>query len=186
MRRVIVSVVLAGTLAVPAVAVALSSTVYGGGPAYVTLKGQHKQKLAAAGVTPGVTLQCDEGKTTTGTDFYTFPHPKPALKTGRQFEVNFPTTLVFQILDDQGYVVGTTRDEFVVRIQGRFKKNYRSAKGTFRMSGSYGGPTGPPYFESPQYHNCDSGTVHWKARKGAPIPEPPPKPPKAEPPVAGG
>ena len=164
MRRIAIASALLLALVVPANAQA-KSTPYVGSSVTVGLK-VHKPQLKLVAVDPEVPLQCDEGKTSSiqvGEQWNSAPFPK--VRKNRKFHIKFSETLVFQILDEGGYVVSQTRGTFVVDVTGRFKSNYEKVSGTLSMRGSMYGPAGPPNFEPPRYHNCSSGPVHWTAHK---------------------
>jgi hypothetical protein len=134
-------------------------------PVTVALK-VHKPQLKLVVVDADVPLQCDEGKTSSiqvGEQWNKAPFPK--VKKNRRFHVEFSETLVFQILDEGGYLISQTPGTFVVELTGRFKSSYEKVSGTVSLSGSMFGPAAPPDFEPPQYHNCNSGPVHWTAHK---------------------
>jgi hypothetical protein len=106
-RRIAISSALLLALVVPASARA-RSTPYVGNPVTVALK-VHKPQLKLVVVNPDLPLQCDEGKTSSiqvGEQWNKAPFPK--VKKSRKFHIKFKETLLFQVLDEGGYVVTQT------------------------------------------------------------------------------
>jgi hypothetical protein len=164
MRRAIIPVLLTVALAAPA-ATGARSIPYTGSPVTVGLK-VHKPQLKLVVVDPDLPLRCDEGKTKSVQVGEQWNHaPFPKVKSNGKFHVEFSETLTFQILDEGGYVVSHSKGTFDVDVRGRFKNNGKKVSGTLSMSGSEPGPASPPYYEPPEYHNCQSGTLHWTAHK---------------------
>jgi hypothetical protein len=159
-RRVIISVVVGAALALPGSA---EASVYTGDVLGIVLR--QKSKLREITVFGGLPLNCDEGKTTTDGSLdisrWRWNPPYPRVKHHR-FHVVEPKTQAYAVVGNDGNVVGTERDEYVLDARGRFNKSYRKASGTVRITGSYRGPSPLDPELQIQYHNCDSGTVQWK------------------------
>jgi len=91
-----------------------------------------------------VSLYCNEGQTTTDPSLdpsrWRWNSPYPRVKH-RRFHVVSPKTQTHSVVDNNGNVVGTERDEYVLDARGRFNKSYRKASGTVRITGSHRGPS---------------------------------------------
>ena len=158
MRRLVVSVVLVAALALPATALAIRA--YKGPLVGVVLK-THKNVIKSGGVSDGVPLQCDEGAIKTRNSFG-FLGPK-RVKDNRRFRLHTTATLVFENIDDSGYVISRDKADFEVTLKGRFKRSFKRVSGTVIMNGSYFGPQASNGSDV-QYHHC-AGTADWTAHK---------------------
>ncbi len=156
----VISVVVVAALALPG---STEASVYIGNVLDVVLR--QNSKLREITVEAPVSLYCNEGQTTTYPSLtisrWRWNPPYPRVKH-RRFHVVSPKTQTYAVVDNQGNVVGTEKDEFVLDARGRFNKSYGKASGTVRITGSYRGPSPLDPERQIQYHNCDSGTVQWK------------------------
>lgn len=153
MRGVLVTVVVAGALAVAAVALAAGSNrSYAGNdkdslcgsdpalPCTVTFTGvvrHDKVKKVTKFDFQGVPLSCDEGLVAENP-----AHAAPAMGVGH---------------DRRFSLTRTNPDTGVhLRIKGRLSRSFAKAKGIFRVRGPVFGTS------AGDFHNCDTGVDHYK------------------------
>ncbi len=168
MRRVIISVLVLATLALPGSASGAARN-FSGAKLGLGLKAYKNQ---VKDLFPGrLSLQCDEGTTKTDAagpvPFFRLD-PAKQVKKNRKFRVVADKTLSFAALDPiTDEPAGVERDRFQIDVTGRFNRRYSKATGTLRFTGSFRGPDPNANIpgEKIQYHNCDSGLVNWSATK---------------------
>jgi hypothetical protein len=90
-----------------------------------------------------VSLYCNEGQTTTDPSLdlsrWRWNSPYPRVKH-RRFHVVSPKTQTHSVVDNNGNVVGTERDEYVLDARGRFQQELPEG---LRHREDHGEPPGP-------------------------------------------
>jgi hypothetical protein len=162
-RRAIFCVPVLFALVAPAAATA--ARIYTSDYLEVLLKTNKPQvKKLGAGDVP---VTCDEGKTTIDSGApvrYNLQPPLPLKK--RKLHAELDKTQNFAVGSDPvtGDVV-VAHLKFHLSLRGKFNKRYTKASGAFRFTGDFLGPKPNPQIEGEKipYHNCDSGTLAWRA-----------------------
>jgi hypothetical protein len=163
---VIATAVLVTALALAATA---GARIYGGGNLISLSLKAYKNKFKEVGVGT-IPMKCDEGTTDTrksnasAVRFRWKTPPFPSVKRDRRFRLVKENNERFPVIDESGNFVGIEKDEFVLRVKGRFNRAFTKAHGTMRITGSYRGqdPNQPPGYLM-QYHHCDTGVLSWNA-----------------------